>query len=149
MGTGGLHELLKHLCPGFIQLDTHAFQHPGGDSLTLAHKSEEQVLRADDMPVQPERFVLRQCNRLLPSRRQADRVGRHKLAASDDELDRRAHSLRHKAKASEEESGVASVEASQAEQQVFSTDVGMLMAKCFLVGERDYSPGVVGEALGL
>ena len=51
-------------CPDLGQLDVHVLEHPGRDTLTLADETEQQVLRADVVVVEPLRLVLRECQDL-------------------------------------------------------------------------------------
>src|SRR5215216_6515139 len=41
------------------QLDAHVAQHPGGDAITLTHKTQKEVLSSDVVVVESLRFLLR------------------------------------------------------------------------------------------
>src|SRR5215213_9375526 len=61
----------------FWQLDAHVAQDPGGDAITLTHKTKEEVLRSDVVVVETLRFLLRQRQHLPGALRKLVELVRH------------------------------------------------------------------------
>ena len=73
---------LAHL----VELGAELLEHLGGDALTLADQTEQDVLGADVVVAELERFAQRQLEHLLGSRRERD-VTAGSLGALPDDLD--------------------------------------------------------------
>ena len=72
-----------------------------------------------------------------------------RLAAADDELDRRAHLGQLHAHVAQHPRGDAVALAHQPEQQVLGADVVVVEALRLFLGQRQHLPGALGELVEL
>src|SRR5260221_403289 len=86
-----LAEHLDGLGAHLLQVDAQALQHARGDALALAHQTEQQMLGADIVVVQPARLIHRQLDNLLRARGQPNLAEHDTIATPDDELNGAAH----------------------------------------------------------
>ena len=77
---------LHHLLADFLQIDSKALEHPGGNALALADEAEQQVLRADVAVIEPARFVNSELDDLLCARGQANFANDRAFATTDGRL---------------------------------------------------------------
>ena len=66
-----LHHLRAHL----FEVHAQTLQHTGGDALSLADQSEQQMLRADVVVIESACLVNRELDDLLRARREANIAG--------------------------------------------------------------------------
>ena len=107
------------------------------------------MLGADVVVVEAPRLVDRELDHLLGARGQADLAHDHRLAAADDELDRRAHLGQLHAQVAEDARGDAVALAHQPEQQVLGADVVVVEALRLLLRQRQHLAGPLGELVEL
>ena len=129
--------------PGQVGPELH--QHLGGDALALADEPEQDVLGADVVVAELQRFTQRQLQHLLRPRGEWDVAGRRRTALADDLFDLAADSLERDAEAFERLGRDALALVNQAEQDVLGTDVGVVEQASFLLREDDDPPGSVSE----
>ena len=121
-------------------------EHLRGDTFTLADEPEEDVLRADVVVAELQRFAQRELEHLLRARRERDVARRGLTTVTDDLLDLRAHGLERDAERLERLRGDALALVDQAEQDVLGPDVVVVEQARFFLRQHHHSPSPVGEA---
>ncbi len=97
--VAALGDLLHHLLEALLELADllgvrdEVEQDAGGDALVLADQPEQDVLGADVVVTQAQRFAQRELQHLLRARRERDLAGRHLVTLADDARDLSAHFL--------------------------------------------------------
>ena len=137
-----LDDLLAHAAEVGAELDEHL----GGDALALADEAEQDVLGADVVVAELQRFAQRQLEHLLGSRGERDVARRRRAALADDLLDLAAHGLERDAERLERLRGDAFALVDQAEQDVLGADVAVVQQTRFLLRQHHHPPGPIGEA---
>ena len=122
-------------------------EHLRGDAFALADQAEQDVLGADVVVAELQRFAQRQLEHLLRARRERDVTRRGLPAVADDLLDLGAHGLERDAERLERLGRDALTLVDQAEQDVLGPDVVVVEQPRLLLRE-DHDPSCsVGEAL--
>jgi len=116
------------------------------DALVLAHEAEQDVLGADVVVSEGQRFAQRELEHLLRARRERDLTGRDLVALADDAGDLRAHLFDGDVERLEDARGKAFLFAKQAEEDVLRADVVVLERACFVLGKDDDLSGPFSEA---
>ena len=142
-----LAEYLARLGAHLVQGHLEALQHPGGDALALAQQSDEQVLGAYVVVVQPPGLVDRELDDLLRPGCEALLTRGRPLAAPDDELDGGPDLGQLDAQVRQHLGGHPVRLADKAEQDVLRADVAVVEALGFLVRQREHSPRPLRELL--
>src|SRR5215207_4423127 len=101
------------------------------------------MLRPDVMVVEPPRLVHRQLNDFLRSRSQTDLAHDHRLAAANDEFNRRADLGQLDAHVAKDPSGDAITLTHETQKEVLSSDVVVVETLRFLLRKRQHLPGAL------
>src|SRR5881227_2025354 len=91
--AAGAGEHADDLVADLLGVGVEVEQDPGGDPFVLAHEPEQDVLGADVVVAEGERFPQRELEHLLRARGERDLPGRDLVALADDASDLRAHLL--------------------------------------------------------
>src|SRR6185436_2198175 len=105
----------------------------GSDALVLTHQAEQDVLGADVVVAERERFAERELEDLLGARGERNLAGGDLLARAHDADDLGADALNGDVQALEDASGEALLLAEEAEQDVLGADVVVLEGSGFLL----------------
>jgi hypothetical protein len=116
------------------------------DAFVLAHEAEQDVLGADVVVAEAQRFAQRELQDLLRARRERDLPRRDLVTLADDACDLRAHFLDRDVERLEHARGEPFLFAQQPEQDVLRADVVVLERPCLVLGEDDDLPCPFGEA---
>ena len=81
------------LVADLLRVGVEIEQDAGGDALVLPHEAEQDVLGADVVVAQAQRFAQRQLQHLLGPGSEGDLTGGDLLTGTDDAHDLRAHAL--------------------------------------------------------
>ena len=138
-----LDDLLAHLVEVRAELDEHL----GGDALTLADEPEQDVLGADVVVAELQRFAQRQLEDLLGARREGDVPGRLLLALADDVLHLLAHRVERDAERLQRLGCDAFTLVDETQQDVLGADVVVVEHLRLFLGEDDHTTGSVRESL--
>ena len=133
----GAGEHADDLVANLLGVGVEVEQDPCGDALVLAHEPEQDVLGADVVVAERERFAQRELEHLLRARRERNLARRHLVALADDARDLGAHLLDRDVERLEHPRGEAFFLAQQAEQDVLRADVVVLQRPCLVLGEDD------------
>src|SRR6185437_2856048 len=112
-------------------------QDPGGNALVLADEAEQDVLGADVVVAEGQRFAQRELQDLLRARRERDLAGRDLVALADDPRDLRSHFLHRDVERLEYPRREALFLTEQPEQDVLGADVVVLERPRLVLGEDD------------
>lgn len=137
-----LDDLLTHARQLGAQLD----QHLGGHALAFADQAEQDVLGADVVVAELQRFAQRQFQHLLGSRGEGDVAGRSLLALTDDLLDLAAHAFKRDAQRLERLRGNAFALVDESKEDVLGADVIVIEHPGFFLGQNDDAPCAVSKA---
>ena len=137
-----LDDLLAH--PAEVGAELH--EHLGGDALALADEAEEDVLGADVVVAELQRFAQRQLEHLLGAGREGDVARRRRAALADDLLDLAANRFQADAERFHRLGGDAFTFVDEAEQDVLGADVAVVQQACFLLRQHHHPTGPIGEA---
>ena len=121
-------------------------EHLGGDALALADQAEQDVLGADVVVAELQRFAQRQLEHLLGAGGERDVARRRRAALADDLFDLAAHGLERDAEALQRLRSDPFAFVDQAEQDVLGADVAVVQQPGFLLSEHHDPPGPIGEA---
>ena len=135
------------LVADLLRVGVEVEQDAGGDALVLAHEAEQDVLGADVVVAEAERFAQRQLEHLLGARRERDLAGGDLLAGADDPHDLRAHALDGDVERLEHAGRKTLLLAQQAEQDVLGADVVVLELPGLFLGEDDDLAGSLCKSL--
>ena len=140
-------EQLDDLLADARQVGAELHEHLRGDAFALADQAEEDVLGADVVVAELQRFAQRELEHLLRARREGDVTRRGLAAVADDLLDLGAHGLERDAERLERLGRDALALVDQAEQDVLGPDV-VVVEESRLFLREDHDPSCsVGEAL--
>ena len=137
-----LDDLLAHAGQVGAELDEHLC----GNALTLADEAEQDVLGADVVVAELQRFTQRQLEDLLRTRREGDVARRRRAALTDDLFDLATHGLEADAERFERFRGDALTLVDEAEQDVLGADVAVIEQPGFFLREHDDSSRPIGKA---
>ena len=137
-----LDDLLAHAAEVGAELDEHL----RGDALALADEAEQDVLGADVVVAELQRFAQRQLEHLLRTRRERDVTGGRRTALADDLLDLIADGFERDAQRLEGFGGDAFALVNEAQQDVLGPDVAVVEQPRFLLGEYHDPAGPISEA---
>src|SRR5205807_7527376 len=112
-----------------------------------AHEAEQDVLRADVVVSEAERFAQRELEHLLGAGRERDLAGGDLLTGADDPHDLRTDALDGDVEGLEHPRGETLLLAQQPEQDVLGADVVVLEGAGLLLGEDDHLAGSLCESL--
>src|SRR5205823_3426901 len=111
------------------------------------HQAEQDVLGADVVVTQRERFAQRELEHFLGTRRERDLSRGDLLTGADDAHDLRTHALDGDVQRLEHTRGKTLLLAEKAEQDVLGADVVVLENASLLLGEDYNLPGSLCESL--
>ena len=140
-------EELDHGLADAVEVRTELLQHLRGDALALADQSEQDVLGADVVVTELQRFAERQLENLLGARGERDVTRRRGLALPDDLLDLLTNGFERDVERLQRLGGDALTLMDQAEEDVLRTDVVVVEHPRFFLGEDDHPTCSVGESL--
>ena len=138
-----LDDLLAHPVEVGAELDEHL----GGNALALADEAEQDVLGADVVVAELQRFAQGQLEHLLGARRERDVAGRLLLTLADDVLHLLAHGVERDAEGLQRLGGDTLTLVDQAEQNVLGADVVVVEHLGLFLGQDDDATGSVGKSL--
>ena len=138
-----LDDLLAHL----VQVGAELDEHLGGDALALADEAEQDVLGADVVVAELQRFAQRQLEHLLGARRERDVPGRLLLTLADDVLHLLAHGVERDAQRLERLGGDTFTLVDETEQDVLGADVVVVEHLRLFLGEHNHTTGAIRESL--
>jgi hypothetical protein len=144
--AAGAGEHADDLVADLLGVGVEVEQDPGGDAFVLTDEAEQDVLRADVVVAEAQRFAERELEDLLRARRERDLARGHLVALADDARDLGAHLLDGDVERLEHPRGEALLLAQQAEQDVLGADVVVLQRPRFVLGEDDDLTGSFGES---
>ena len=142
-GTG---EHADDLVADLLRVGVEVEQDPRGDALVLADEAEQDVLRADVVVAEGQRFAQRELQNLLRARRERDLAGRDLVALADDPCDLRPHFLHRDVERLEYPRRETLLLAEQSEQDVLGADVVVLERPRLVLGEDDDLASPFGKA---
>jgi hypothetical protein len=108
-----------------------------GDTLVLANETEQDVLGADVVVTEGQRFTQRELENLLRARRERDLAARDLVALADDACHLRPHFLHRDVEGLEHPRRETLFLAEQPEQDVLGADVVVLQRPCLVLREDD------------
>ncbi len=138
---------LDDLLADLVQVGAELDEHLGGDTLALADQAEQDVLGADVVVAELQRFAQRQLEHLLGARREGDVPGRLLLALTDDVLDLLADGIERDAERLERLGGDTLALVDETEQDVLGADVVVVEHLRLFLGEHNHATGTVRESL--
>ena len=138
LAAAGPGEHADDLVADLLGVGVEVEQDPRGDALVLADEAEQDVLGADVVVAERERFAKRQLENLLGARRERDLARRHLVALADDARDLRAHFLDRDVERLEDPRGKPLLLAEEPEQDVLGADVVVLERPSFVLCEDNY-----------
>ena len=147
LAAAGAGEHADDLVADLLGVGVEVEQDAGRDALVLAHEPEQDVLGADVVVAERERFAQRELEHLLRARRERDLAGRDLVTLADDPGDLRAHLLDRDVERLEHARSETFLLAQQAEQDVLRTDVVVLQGPRLVLREDDDLTGPLGESL--
>src|SRR4051794_41102241 len=130
-------ERADDLVPDLLRVSAEVEQDPSCDALVLAHEAEQDVLGADVVVAEGERFAQREVQHLLRARRERDLAGRDLVALADDPRDLRPHLLHGDIERLERPRRETLFLAEQPEQDVLGADVVVLERARLVLREDD------------
>ena len=126
LAAAGAGEHADDLVADLVGVGVEVEQDACGDAFVLAHEPEQDVLGADVVVAEAQRFAQRELQHLLRARRERDLAGRDLVTLADDARDLRAHLLDRDVERLEHARGETFLFAQQAEQNVLRADVVVL-----------------------
>src|SRR6478735_9300868 len=133
----GAGEHADDLVADLLRVRVEVEQDARSDTLVLAHEPEQDVLRADVVVAERQRFAQRELEHLLSAGSERNLSGRDLVALADDAGDLRAHLLDRDVERLEHTRSKAFFLAQQAEQDVLRADVVVLERPRLVLGEDD------------
>jgi hypothetical protein len=146
LAAAGTGEHADDLVADLLRVGVEVEQDPRGDALVLADEAEQDVLGADVVVAEGERFAQRELEHLLRARRERDLAGRDLVALADDARHLRPHFLHRDVERLEYPRRETLLLAKQAEQDVLGADVVVLERARLVLGEDDDLAGPFSEA---
>ena len=147
LAAAGAGEHADDLVADLLGVGVEVEQDARGNAFVLAHEPEQDVLGADVVVAERQRFAQRELEHLLRPRRERDLAGRHLVALADDARNLRAHFLDGDVERLEHPRCETFFLAQQAEQDVLRTDVVVLQRPSFVLGEDDDLSSPLSESL--
>ena len=147
LAPAGAGEHADDLVADLLGVGVEVEQDPGRDAFVLAHEPEQDVLGADVVVPERERFSKRELEHLLGTRCERDLTRRDLVALADDPRDLRAHLLDRDVERLEHARGEPFLLAQQPEQDVLGPDVVVLQLSRLVLGEDDDLARTLGEPL--
>ena len=138
-----LDDLLAHAIEVGAELDEHL----SGNTLALADESQQDVLGADVVVAQLQRFAQGQFEHLLGARSEGNVSAGRLLALANDLLDLLAHGLKRNAQTFERLGGDAFALMDEAEQDVLGADVVVIEHARLFLREHHNPASPVGKPL--
>src|SRR5262249_39029699 len=145
LAPAGAGEHADDLVADLLGIGVEVEQDPRGDALVLAHEPEQDVLGADVVVAEAQRFAERELEDLLRARGERNLSGRDLVALADDPGDLRTHLLDGDVERLEDAGSEALLLAQQAEQDVLGADVVVLERACLVLCENNDLAGSFGE----
>ena len=145
-GAGVARQQLDDLLAHAGQVGAELDEHLGGHALTLTDEAEEDVLGADVVVAELQRFAQRQLEDLLGPRGERDVARRRRTALPDDLFHLAADGLEADVQRLERFGGDAFALVDEAEEDVLGPDVVVVEQACFLLGEDYHPASPVSEA---
>src|SRR5439155_5905491 len=136
-----LDDLLAHAGQVGAQLDEHL----RGDALAFADQPEEDVLGADVVVAELQRFAQAQLQDLLGAGCERDVAGRGRATVTDDLLHLGAYGLERDAERLERLGRDALTLVDETEQDVLGADVVVVEQPRLFLRQHDHSSGSIGE----
>ena len=146
LAAAGTGEHADDLVADLLRVGVEVEQDPRGDALVLADEAEQDVLGADVVVAEGERFAQRELEHLLRARRERDLAGRDLVALADDPRDLRPHFLHRDVERLEYPRRETLFLAKQAEQDVLGADVVVLERPGLVLCEDDDLASPFSEA---
>ena len=137
------------LVANLIEIDAERLQDAGGDALALAHEAQEDVLGTDVVVAEALGLVDGELDNTLGARGENKIASRGGIAPTDDELDRLADLGQLDVHVREDLAGHAFALADEPQQQVLRTDVAVVEALGFFLGQGQNLASSLGELLEL
>src|SRR5205823_1977861 len=144
--AAGPGEHADDLVADLLRVGVEVEQDARRDAFVLPHEAEQDVLRADVVVAETERFPQRELQHLLRARRERDLAGRDLVALPDDPRDLRPHFLNRDVEGLEHPRRETLFFAEQAEQDVLGADVVVLERPRLVLREDDDLASSFGEA---
>ena len=135
------------LVADLLRVGVEVEQDARGDALVLADEPEQDVLGADVVVAEAQRFAQRELEDLLGARRERDLAGGDLLAGADDPHDLGTDALGGDVEALQHPGGEPLLLTQQPEQDVLGADVVVLEGPGLLLGKDDHLAGSFGETL--
>ncbi len=139
-------EQLDDLLANTRQIRAELDEHLCGNALALADETEKDVLGADVVVAELQRFAKRQLEHLLGARCERNVARRRRAALADDLFDLIAHSLERDAETLERLGRDPFTFVDEAEQDVFGADVAVTQQPSFFLSKHHDPPSPIGEA---
>ncbi|GBD46468.1 hypothetical protein HRbin41_01295 [bacterium HR41] len=136
-----------HLVADLFGVGVEIEQNPRRDTLVLAHEAEQDVLGADVVVAERQRFAQRQFEHFLGARGERNLAGLDLFARADDPHHLRTHALDGDVERLEHAGRESFLLPQQPEQDVLGADVVVLQDPRLLLGEDHDLPCPFGEAL--
>src|SRR5213078_4633918 len=146
LAPAGAGEHADDLVANLVCVGVEVEQDARRDAFVLAHEAEQDVLGADVVVAEAQRFAQRELQDLLRARRERDLPRRDLVTLADDACDLRAHLLDGDVERLEHARGETFLFAQQAEQDVLRADVVVLERPGLVLGEDDNLAGPFREA---
>ena len=146
LAAAGAGEHPDDLVADLLGVGVEVEQDPRGDALVLADEAEQDVLGADVVVAQGERFPQRELEHLLRARRERDLSGRDLVALADDARDLRPHLFHGDVERLEHPRRETLFLAEQSEQDVLGADVVVLERPRLVLREDDDLASPFSEA---
>ena len=146
LAAAGTGEHANDLVADLLRVGVEVEQDARGDAFVLAHESEQDVLRADVVVAERERFTQRELEHLLRARRERDLSGRDFVTLADDPRDLRAHLFDRDVEGLEHPRRETLFLAEQPEQDVLGADVVVLERPRLVLRENDDLTSPFSEA---
>ncbi len=136
LAAAGAGEHADDLVADLLGVGVEVEQDARGDAFVLAHEPEQDVLGADVVVAERQRFAQRELEHLLRARGERDLAGGDLVALADDPRDLCAHLLDGDVERLEHARSEAFFLAQQAEQDVLRPDVVVLQRPRFVLREN-------------
>ena len=128
-----------------VEVGAQLLQYLGRDALAFADQPEQDVLGADVVVTELQRFAQRQLQDLLRTRGEGDVAGGRSLALADDLLDLLAHGFERDVQRFEGLGGDAFALVDETEQDVLGSDVVVVEHPGFFLRQDDDPSGSIRE----
>ncbi len=146
LAAAGAGEHADDLVADLLCVGVEVEQDARGNALVLAHEPEQDVLGADVVVAERQRFAQRELEHLLRARRERDLARRDLVALADDARDLRADLFDRDVERLEDARGETFLFAQQAEQDVLGADVVVLERPRLVLREHDDLASPFGES---